>query len=133
MVSKRIKNSNSFKSLLPLFSYILLGLLLLAASGFLIFSNWKISQRRAELTAKIESLKKEIQILEEKNAKLQTGISQTEGGDYWKEKLYEQGYVEKGEQQVVILPQKEEETKKEEKNFWNPQNWLEWIKEKLRG
>ena len=131
MVSKRIKNSNSFKSLLPLFSYILLGLLLLAVSGFLIFSNWKISQRRAELTAKIESLKKEIQILEEKNAKLQTGISQTEGEDYWKEKLYEQGFVEQGERQVVILPQKEEETKKEEKNFWNPQNWLEWLKEKI--
>lgn len=126
--SKRIK-----KSSFPLSSSILLGLLLLTVSGFLIFSNWKIGQRRAELIAKIESFKKEIQISEEKKAKLQTGISQTEGEDYWKEKLYEQGFVEKGEQQVVILPQKEEEIIKEEKNFWNPQNWLEWLKEKLRG
>lgn len=125
--SKRIKKSSSFQA-----SSILLGLLLLTVSGFLIFSNWKIVQRKAELIVKIESFKKEIQFLEEKNAKLQTGISQTERDDYWKEKLYEQGFVEKGEQQVVILPQKEEEIIKEEKNFWNPQDWLEWLKEKLR-
>jgi cell division protein FtsB len=108
----------------------LLGVLVLGVIGFLVVSNFKISQRRATLTARIEALKKEIQILEEKNAALKAGISQTEGEDYWKGELYEQGYVEKGEQQVVILPP--EEAKKEEKSPWNPQNWWEWIKSKIR-
>jgi len=114
------------------FFSIFLCLLFLAIITFLIYSNWKITQKRAELTSKIETLKKEIQILEEKNAKLRAGISQTEDEDYWKGKLYEQGYIGKGEQQVVVLPPKEEEFKEtEEKGFWNPQNWWEWIKEKI--
>ena len=47
-----------------IFFSILIGSLLVAVIGFLIFSNLKISQRRAELTTKIEDFKKEIQILE---------------------------------------------------------------------
>ena len=126
--SRRFKKGGFWETT---FFSIFLCLLFLAVITFLLYSNWKITQKRAELTSKIETLKKEIQILEEKNAKLRVGISQTEAEDYWKGKLYEQGYVEKGEQQVVVLPPKEEETKKEEKSFWNPQNWLDWLKEKI--
>lgn len=123
--TKKIKSSHT------IFFSTLIGILVLLVIGFLIFSNFKISQKRTELITRIESLRKEIQILEEKNAELRAGISRTEGEDYWKEKLYEQGYVEKGEQQVVILPP-EEEVKKEEKSSWNPLNWWEWIKSKVR-
>lgn len=110
--------------------------------GFLIFSNLKIGQKRAKLAKEIESLKKEIQILEEKKQKLEAGISESEKESYWEEKVREQGYVREGENPVVILPPKEEKIEKEgkeEKNFWNPQNWwaslLGWvprIKSKLR-
>ena len=127
--SRRFKKGSSYQTV---FFSIFLCLLLLAVITFLIYSNWKITQKRAELTSKVETLKKEIQILEEKNANLRAGKSQTETEDYWKGRLYEQGYVEKGEQQVVVLPPKEEETKKEEKGFWNPQDWWDWLREKLR-
>jgi len=109
---------------------ILTGFLLVLATGFLIFSNLKISQRRSELTAKIEDLKKEIQILEEKNQELRAGITKTYSESYWEEKIREQGYKKPGEEQIVVLPPEEVE-KEEEKTFWNPQNWWEWIKSKL--
>ena len=126
---KKLKKTSSVRTI---FISVLLGFLFVVVIGFLVFSNWRINQKRTELTAKVETLKEQIKTLEEKNQALRAGIVQTEEEEYWKEKLYEQGYVEKGEQQVVILPPKEEETQEEEKSFWNPQNWWEWIKDKLR-
>lgn len=108
-----------------IFFSVLILLLVFLIVGFLIYSNLKISQKRTELLSKIENLKKEIQILEGKNEELRAGIGKTESEDYQKEKLYEQGYVEKGEKQVVVLPPKEGEKEKtsEQKNFW--QRFLE--------
>ncbi|OIO46300.1 MAG: hypothetical protein AUJ31_02075 [Parcubacteria group bacterium CG1_02_39_15] len=132
MITK-FKKPKKPSPLKTLFLSIFLGLSFLLIIGFLVFSNWRISQRRAELAAEIAALQEEIRVLEEENQDLKTGITQTQGEDYWKEKLYEQGYVEKGEQQVVILPPEAEETEeKVEKNFWNPQSWWEWLKEKMR-
>ncbi len=112
---------------------VLIGILLSAVIGFLIFSNLKISQKRAELSAQIEDLKKEVQILEQKNQDLQAGIAKTGSESYWEERIREQGFVREGEKQVIILPPEEEEIKKEEeKTFWNPQNWWEWIKSKVK-
>ena len=127
--SRRIRKGNSHQTI---FFLILIGSLLVLVIGFLIFSNLKISQRRTDLTAKIEDFKKEIQILEEKNQELRAGIAQTESESYWEERIREQGYKKPGEEQVVVLPSKEGEVKKEESSFWNPQNWWEWIKSKVR-
>jgi len=98
----------------------LLGILTLGVIGFLIISAWKINQRRAELTARIEDLKKEIQILEEKNAKLRAGILETTKESYWEGRAAEQGYVREGTQQVVVLPpEKSQEAEvTEQKNLW---------------
>ena len=92
-----------------IFFSILIGSLLVAVIGFLIFSNLKISQRRAELTTKIEDFKKEIQILEKKNQELRAGITQTESESYWEERIREQGYKKPGEEQIVVLPPEEGE------------------------
>ena len=131
MVAKfRKSKKNPYQTL---FFSIFLGLLFSVMVGFLVFSNWKITQRRAELTTKIEALKKEIQILEEKNQQLRAGILQIEKESYWEEKIRQEGYKKPGEEQVVVLPPEEKELKEEEKNLWNPQNWLEWIKSKFAG
>lgn len=127
--SRRIRKRNSHQTI---FFLILIGSLLVLVIGFLIFSNLKISQRRTDLIAKIEDFKKEIQILEEKNQELRAGIAQTESESYWEERIREQGYKKPGEEQVVVLPSEEGEVKKEESSFWNPQNWWEWIKSKVR-
>ena len=120
---KRIKKSpgkNIFSSALIIIS-------ILAVIVFLIFSNLKISQRRAELRSQVEAIEKKIQLLEEKNQELRAGITKTESESYWEEKIREQGYKKPGEEQVVVLPP--EESKGEEtgagKRFW--QKFLEEI------
>lgn len=119
MITKKKKPYQS------IFLSIFLLFLAMGVIGFLVNTNWKISQKRAELQQRIEALKKEIQILEEKTAALKNGISQTESEDYQVKRLYEQGYVEKGASQVVVLPPEEKEKEKtsEGKNIW--QKFLE--------
>ena len=106
---------------------IFLASLAIGAIGFLAVTNWKISQKRADLQERREVLEKEIQVLEEQIADLQAGITQTETDDYQTEKLYEEGYFPTGSVPIVVLPaeegvaEKEETT--EEKNPW--QKFLE--------
>ena len=101
--------------------------------GFLVLTNWKIAQKRAELQKKIEALKKEIEALEEKNASLRAGISQIESEEYQTERLYKEGYFEQGANPVVVLPPEEKEEKaSKEKSSWHPQNWWQWLKNKLQ-
>ncbi|HUW71820.1 MAG TPA: hypothetical protein VMV66_01345 [Candidatus Humimicrobiaceae bacterium] len=95
--------------------------------GSLAVTNWRISQRRAELQERSQVLKKEIQVLEEQVANLQAGITQTETDDYQIEKLYKEGYFPTGSVPVIVVPPEEETTEKEktaeEKNPW--QKFLE--------
>ena len=113
---KRIKKGSRKNILSP----VLIIITILAVIGFLTFSNLKISQRRAELRSQIESVKKEIQLLEKKNSELRAGITKTESESYWEEKIREQGYKKLGEEQVVVLPPEESKEKetKTEKSFW---------------
>ncbi len=114
--SRRFKKSSHQ----TIFFSILIGSLLVLVIGFLIFSNLKISQRRADLTARIGDLKKEIQILEKKNQELRAGITQTESESYWEERIREQGYKKPGEEQVVVLSGEESEEGKtgEQRSLW---------------
>jgi cell division protein FtsB len=114
-----------FFSIFPIF--LAIGLIV-----FLVITNWKINQKRFELQQRIEALKKEIQILEEKTAALRAGIAQIENEDYLVKRAQEQGYFEEGATPVVVLPAKENATNKEkEKSPWNPQSWWEWLKSKI--
>ncbi len=104
----------------------LLALFLLLIAGFLVFSNLKINQKRAELKNRIEELRKEVELLEKRNEELKSGIFQTESDAYWEAKLYEQGYKKPGEEAIVVLPPEEEsslEKPTEEKKWWNPFTW----------
>jgi cell division protein FtsB len=121
--NRKIKRPGKFKDI---FFSSLLALFLLLIAGFLVFSNLKINQKRAELTSKIEELRKEVELLEERNEQLKSGIFQTESDDYWEAKLYEQGYKKPGEEAIVVLPPEEEspsEETAEEKKWWNPFTW----------
>jgi len=130
MIAKKKKKKRGNQNLL---SSILIGIFLLGVVSLLVFFNIKINQRRAELLTQIESLEKEIQLLEEKNSQLRAGISQTGKESYWEEQAREQGLIREGENQVVIIPPEQEQLKKEEESsFWNFQNWLEWIRSKMR-
>ena len=115
---KKLKKKKEFFQtifLSALFTVLIIGII-----AYLVVSNLNIKQKRAELITQIEEIQKEIDNLEQKNQELEIGINKTEREDYQREKLYEQGYVEKGEHQVIVLPPKEnKETEKEkEKNIW---------------
>ena len=127
---KRIRKEGPSQTI---FFSILIGIITFGLIGFLVISNWKINQRRAELQSRIESFKKEIQISEEKIAALRAGITQTESEDYWKEKLYQQGYVEKGEKQVVVLPPKGSEEEKTEQERTLLQKFLDPVRSFFEG
>ena len=105
---KRIRKEGPYQTI---FFSILIGIITFGLIGFLVISNWKIIQKRAELQSKIESLKKEIQILEEKNQQLRAGILETTKESYWEEKIRQEGYKRPGEEQVVVLREKPEEEK----------------------
>jgi len=126
MIAKT-KKKRKFNS--EIFFQILFFILILFFIGFLVVSNLKINKKRTELIDKIESLKKEIQILEEKKQKLETGISDTEKESYWEEKIRQQGYVREGENPVVVIPPKETEKEESVKTQIFSGQILEKIKE----
>jgi cell division protein FtsB len=118
MITK-ISKTKKRKSFQNIFFSVLIGALLVGVIGFLVVSNIKISQKRSELTSRIESLNKEIEALKEKKERLEAGIEDAESEAYWEEKLREQGYKKPGEEAVVVLPPEEqEEVVEEEQSFW---------------
>lgn len=91
-------------------------------TGLLIFSNWKIGQKKKTLFFKIQSLKQEIEFLENRNEELRNGIFQSQTNDYWEEKVREQGYKKPGETAIVIKKDTNEgitSDSTDSKNIWN--------------
>lgn len=82
MITKKIKKKKSDQTVL--FSIILLSVTILVI-GFLVVSDWKISQKRNEQISKIDSLKSDIQKLEEEKKRLLEGINQGQSPEYLEE------------------------------------------------
>lgn len=106
-----------------LFFSILLGALALLVIGFLIVTNWKISQRRTKFTARIDSLKKEIQILEERKRELEEKVSQAGNEEYLEKVAREQLGLKKPGEEVVVVKKESSfaeasEDKEEKKSWW---------------
>lgn len=96
-------------------------LVILIVIGFLIASNWRINKKRSELNLKIENLKNEIEVLEEKRQELSAGISQIPTESYLEKEARERFNLKKqGEEVVVVLPPEEsqEEKAEEKKSLW---------------
>jgi len=103
-----------------IFFSILLGVLVVAVIGFLVFSNLKISQKRTRLSSQIESLKAQIQSLEQKKEELQLRIGQQGSEEYLEEIARENLNLKKPGEKVVAITQEEEpEAKNQEKNFFD--------------
>ena len=114
------------------FQILFLGLILLFI-GFLVVSNYRVSKRKTELTEKIEAIKEEIWILEQRRQNLEAGISETQKESYWEEKVREQGYIKEGENQVIVIGPEEEENNNAESNQISFSGLLEKIKNLLAG
>ena len=117
MVSEKKKlRKDSWQNI---FFSVLLGVAIFTVVGFLIVSNWKIGQRRAELNSQVEILQQQIWTLETKRQELQSQISQTEGQEYLEREARDTFNLKKsGEEVVAILPAEGEEKIEEERSFW---------------
>lgn len=123
--TKKIKKSKSNL----IFAIVLISGIVLAV-GLLVFANWKMGQKRADLLSQIDSLKQEIAELEKKNEDMKKGISQSTQEGYLEKEARERLNLKKpGEEVVVVVPPKEGEQTKEPKNFL--ERWLEIIKSKF--
>ncbi len=86
--------------------------------GFLIFSNYKIYEKRAEMKSAIQELEKQIQEKELEKEKLLLQIEQSYEIDNLERKIREQGYKKENEKVVVIKKQEQEkEVIEQEQNF----------------
>jgi cell division protein FtsB len=118
MLAKKGKNKKTIKTLF--FSAVFI-LLFLAVAGFLVFSNWKVNQKRSELNAKIISLKKEIQEMEDKKTQLEDALQQTQSSDYAEKVAREDLNMKKQDEDVVAVKQSTgtaETAAPAEKSFW---------------
>ena len=105
------------------FSIVLLGAMF-AMVGFLVVSNWKISNKRADLRIRIIELQQEIQNLEKEKQGLQAGIQQVSEDEYVEEKIRNQGYKKPGEEVIVV---KDAESAGTQKLSEEPQGILDRI------
>lgn len=86
-------------------------------------SNFKTLKRRAELNVWIEGTKKELQVLEQKNKDLTSGISLSGTTEYLEKVAKEQLGLKKQGEELVVINRKEGEPGKKaeapaEKNWW---------------
>lgn len=105
MITKFRKNKKTKTN--SIFFSIILFLIIFATVSFLIISNVRISQKRGELSLRIDTLKQEIQDLETEKQRLQAGIRETEEKEYLEKKIRDQGYKKSGEQVVVVKKQEQ--------------------------
>jgi cell division protein FtsB len=118
MIAKNEKNKKSeLADWLPLIIA-----LIVVASVLLAISNWKIIQKRNELNSRMDDLKKEAAILEEKNLQLKESIIQSQGEEYAERIARESlGMKKPGEDVLVVKPAtgtQQAAAQAKEKNFW---------------
>ncbi|MCD6550468.1 septum formation initiator family protein [bacterium] len=123
MRKKRLKNLYKDDSIQNVLISLILGVLFLIIIIFLVFSNLKMNKRRAELNERISELKKEIELLQERNDQLKASVEGIGDSEYAEKILREKGlYKKKGEKVIVVLPSEEKTIQLEEKEkegIWN--------------
>jgi len=109
--------------------------LVLIITGFLVFSNIKINQRKTEVQKQISSIQSEINDFQQKNGQLKLGISKGLDQDYVEKVAREDLGLQKEGESVVgfILPPSQNKTGSSQ-NFWQPgsiwqgiQNAWHWL------
>lgn len=127
-----IAHSKKFRKrpskIFPLF----LGLILFLLLGFLAVSNWNINKKRVEFNSRLEILVKKIQNLEEINRDLKGKISAISEESYLEKVAREKFNLRKPGEEVVVIKKEKSNPAEEEKSFFNPKNWFDWLKSKLR-
>lgn len=109
------------------FLFVFLGIFL-GVIGFLAFQNFRIYQKRSELSSIAQELRAQVSALEQRKAQLEAGLVEIQSIEYQEEVLREQGLYQKpGEEVVTVLPPEnpqEQDKKQETRTWWNPTTWF---------
>ena len=102
---------------------------LIAVTGFFIFQNVTMSQKRSALEERLRELQEQTSALSMQRGVLEATIGDMQTQEYQEKVLREQGlYKKEGEEVITVLPPeaivetaptKEEESRK----WWNPFTW----------
>ena len=117
----KVKKDKKERSVLKSQIFLVLAIVLvIGAIVFFTVKNMELNKSKGQLYSKIESLKRETRVLEERNKELSSQISESSAESFVEKEARERLNLKKpGENVVVILPPKENPQKQEPvKNFW---------------
>lgn len=108
------------------------GVLFLIIAVVLIYADFKIYQKKQELTAQLNNYKKQIEEIQKRNETLKDEIINSDNPEYIEKIARDQENLQKPGEKVVsfIMPgqQENQENKSEKKeNFWSRTSWLGWL------
>jgi cell division protein FtsB len=85
--------------------YFLSSVAILAVVAFLIYTDFRVSRKKSELSLQISALEKEIKNLQDKNVQLKAQISEEQTESYLEREGRDTlGFKKPGEEVVVVLP-----------------------------
>ena len=116
----KIRKKKSFKSKL---ASVAIGLVALAIIAFLAVSNWRIYNDRQAMDRDIGKLQEQIQVLEERRAALQAGLTAAQGESFQEEKMREQGYKKPGEEVIAVLQDSSSNATKQSESVGGDSFW----------
>lgn len=120
----RKKKINKDEESIPLFFFTLLISVFII---FLLFSFFRIQERKNQFNKELQELKEKLIQLQEKRDLSKLQITQIEKESFWEEKIRKEGYVKEGEKPVVVL--KQQVDKNESKDEKVRENFFQKIKE----
>src|SRR3989344_7474693 len=106
---KTIKKASSWRDII--FPVLMVSILVIIV-GFLVVSNYRINKKRAEMGVRIDELKAEIQILEERRQGLEAKISQVDQDSYLEKEARERFNLKKPGEEVVAIIQPDGKSEK---------------------
>ena len=111
----------------PLFK--IMGIVFLVAIPLFLVADFKIYQKKKELTAEIANYQKQVQDIQKSSQTLKEEIANSNNADYLEKLGYEQfNETRPGENEIIFIQPKE--TKKpsvSQHNFWDVKTWSGWF------
>lgn len=101
------KNKERIRNFISIIIFISLGVGVLLIMTLLIIGNVKINEKRNELNARVDFLKKQIQELQEKEEFLKSHILEVKGDEWLEQQLRDFHDFQKPEEKTYIIKEKD--------------------------
>lgn len=105
------------------------GILFLIIAVVLIYADFKIYQKKQELTAQLNNYKKQIEELQKRNETLKDEITNSDNPEYIEKIARDQENLQKPGEKVVsfIMPGQQENQENKAEKASGKINWLGWV------